>query len=89
VKMSRYRLGCDVGGTFTDLFLLEEETGNTWRNTVHSTPEGQSVAVKHGIDEILPKVPRDAQVDLSVVNHGTPITTNAILEQKGAKSGLL
>jgi len=87
--MSRYRLGCDVGGTFTDLFLLEEETGSTWRNTVHSTPDGQSVAVKHGIDEILPKVPRDAHVDLSVVNHGTPITTNAILERKGAKSGLL
>lgn len=86
--MGRYRLGCDVGGTFTNLFLLEE-TGNTWRNKVHSTPDGQSVAVNHGIGEILPKVSRDAHVDLSVVNHGTPITTNAILEQKGAKVRLL
>ena len=87
--MGRYRLGCDVGGTFTDLLLLEEETGNTWRSKVHSTPDDQSVAVKSGIDDILSKVPQDSQVELSVVNHGTTIATNAILEQKGAKVALV
>jgi N-methylhydantoinase A/oxoprolinase/acetone carboxylase beta subunit len=48
--MGRYRLGCDVGGIFTDLLLLEEETGNTWRNKVHSTQDDQSISVKQGID---------------------------------------
>ena len=87
--MGRYRLGCDVGGTFTDLLLLEEETGNTWRSKVHSTPHDQSIAVKYGIDEILTKIPEDSHIDLSVVNHGTTIATNAILEQKGAKVALV
>ena len=87
--MGRYRLGCDVGGTFTDLLLLEEDTGNTWCSKVHSTPDDQSIAVRSGIDEILSKVPEDSHVDLSVVNHGTTIATNAILEQKGAKVALV
>ena len=87
--MGKYRLGCDVGGTFTDLLLLEEETGKTWRSKVHSTPDDQSVGVKSGIDDILSKVPSGSDVELSVVNHGTTIATNAILEQKGARVALV
>lgn len=79
----KYRLGVDVGGTFTDLLLLEEATGTTWRAKVPSTPDDQSIAVNHGIDQIISKVPQGSDIELHVVNHGTTIATNAILEQKG------
>ena len=73
-----------MGGTFTDLLLLREDTGETWRAKVPSTPEDQSLAVIDGKDEILKNVQNGADVVLHVVNHGTTVATNAILEQKGA-----
>lgn len=84
-----YRLGVDVGGTFTDLLLLREDTGDTWRAKVPSTPEDQSLAVIHGKDQILKNIPSGADIVLHVVNHGTTVATNAILEQKGAKVALV
>ena len=84
-----YRLGVDVGGTFTDLLLLCEDTGETWRAKVHSTPEDQSLAVIRGKDQILGKIPSGADIVLHVVNHGTTVATNTILEQKGAKVALV
>lgn len=84
-----YRLGVDIGGTFTDLLLLREDTGETWRAKVPSTPEDQSLAVIHGKDEILKDIPDGADIVLHVVNHGTTVATNAILEQKGAKVALV
>ena len=84
-----YRLGVDVGGTFTDLLLLEVNTGETWRAKVHTTPMDQSIGVSHGIDEILSKISNSADAVLQVVNHGTTIATNAILEQKGANVALV
>ena len=84
-----YRLGVDVGGTFTDLLLLREDTGETWRAKVPSTPEDQSLAVIQGKDQILTNIPNGADVTLNVVNHGTTVATNAILEQKGAQVALV
>ena len=84
-----YRLGVDVGGTFTDLLLLREDTGQTWRAKVPSTPENQSVGVIQGKDQILSQVTDGADVILHVVNHGTTVATNVILEQKGAKVALV
>ena len=84
-----YRLGVDVGGTFTDLLLLREDTGQTWRAKVPSTPEDQSVGVIQGKDQILSQVTAGADVVLHVVNHGTTVATNVILEQKGAKVALV
>lgn len=84
-----YRLGVDVGGTFTDLLLLREETGENWRAKVPSTAEDQSLAVIQGKDQILSKIPNGADVVLHVVNHGTTVATNVILEQKGAKVALV
>src|SRR5690349_12064005 len=83
-----YRLGVDVGGTFTDVLLVDEETGSTWRAKTASTPSDQSVGVLHGID----KVCAEAGVDRSAVAHvlhGTTVATNAILEGKGATVGLV
>src|SRR5690349_23396459 len=83
-----YRLGVDVGGTFTDVLLVDEETGSTWRAKTASTPSDQSVGVLHGID----KVCAEAGVDRAAVAHvlhGTTVATNAILEGKGATVGLV
>lgn len=84
-----YRLGVDVGGTFTDLLLLREDTGETWRAKVPSTPEDLSLGVIQGKDHILSKIPGSADVVLHVVNHGTTVATNVILERKGAKVALV
>ncbi|MFF5078335.1 hydantoinase/oxoprolinase family protein [Actinoplanes sp. NPDC000266] len=83
-----YRLGVDVGGTFTDVLLVDEESGSTWRAKTASTPSDQSVGVLNGLD----KVCAEAGVDRAVIRHvlhGTTVATNAILERKGATVGLV
>ena len=83
-----YRLGVDVGGTFTDVLLVDEQAGSTWRAKTASTPHDQSVGVLHGID----KVCEQAGVDRGAIAHllhGTTVATNAILEGKGATVGLV
>ncbi len=83
-----YRLGVDVGGTFTDVLLVDEDSGSTWRAKTSSTPTDQSVAVLAGIDQVCAQagIDRDA---VSHVLHGTTVATNAILEGKGARVGLV
>ena len=83
-----YRLGVDVGGTFTDLLLLNEETGDFWRHKTPSTPHDSSVGVMTGVDAVCAKAgvkPSDVDVFL----HGTTVATNAVLEGKGARVGLV
>lgn len=83
-----YRLGVDVGGTFTDLLLIDEGSGETYRAKVPSTPEDSSIAVLGGIE----KVCATANVDpgaITHVMHGTTVATNTILEGKGARVGLV
>jgi N-methylhydantoinase A len=83
-----YRLGCDVGGTFTDLLLINEDTGVTYRAKTPSTPADQSVGVMNGILRIC----KDAGIDPSQITefmHGTTVATNAVLEGKGAVVGLI
>ncbi len=89
MSLPSYRLGVDVGGTFTDLLLLLEDTGETWRAKVPSTPEDQSVGVIEGKNQILSQIPHGADVILRIVNHGTTIATNTILEHKGARVALV
>ena len=84
-----YRLGVDVGGTFTDCLLLREDTGETWRAKVPSTPEDQSIAVIEGKTRVLSTIPDGANLTLHVVNHGTTVATNAILERTGARVALV
>ncbi|MHB1732167.1 hydantoinase/oxoprolinase family protein [Ferrimicrobium acidiphilum] len=83
-----YRLGVDVGGTFTDLLLIDEESGATHRAKVPSTPGDPSIAVLQGIDLITQRASVDPG-ELSQVMHGTTVATNAVLEGKGAKVGLV
>ena len=83
-----YRLGVDVGGTFTDLLLVNEETGETWRAKTPSTPADQSVGVLHGIEHVC-RLAGIGSEQVGEVLHGTTVATNAILEGKGATVGLV
>jgi len=83
-----YRLGCDIGGTFTDFVLLNDETGQILVNKCLTTPKDPSDAVEQGILELDAKVPGVAKL-LDEVIHGTTLVINAIIERKGAKTGLI
>ena len=83
-----FRLGVDVGGTFTDLLLVDETSGQTYMAKVPSTPEDSSVGVLDGIDRICDESDIDPK-QVAQVMHGTTVATNAVLTQKGAKVGLV
>ncbi len=83
-----YRLGVDVGGTFTDLLLIDEDTGATFRAKVPTTPTNQASAVLEGIARVCAAA-GIAPSALSEVMHGTTVATNALLEGKGARVGLI
>lgn len=83
-----YRLGVDVGGTFTDLMLVHDESGVVHRVKTPSTPADPSEGVLTGVRRILQESAVDAG-DLSHVMHGTTVATNAVLEAKGARVGLI
>jgi len=86
-----YRIGIDVGGTFTD-FLLTSEDGSSEIYKVLSTPDDPSIGLMEGLAEMA----RDKKISLedfikkvSTIVHGTTVTTNAVLTRRGAKTGLL
>ncbi len=83
-----YRLGIDVGGTFTDLLLADEDTGQVFPVKTPSTPADPSVGVMLGIDKIC-QVAGISASKIDYLMHGTTVATNAVLEGKGAKVGLL
>lgn len=83
-----YRLGVDVGGTFTDLLLINEETGATHTAKVPSTPKDSSLGVLNGIARICEESGIDP-TQIARVMHGTTVATNAVLTGKGAKVGLV
>ena len=83
-----YRLGVDVGGTFTDLLLIDEATGKTFRDKVPSTPEDPSQAVINGARGLCERQ-NIAPGDIDLFLHGTTVATNAVLEKKIAKVGLV
>ena len=83
-----YRLGVDVGGTFTDLLLLETGTGAFWRHKTPSTPHDSSVGILDGVGVIC-KAAGITPDAIETFLHGTTVATNAVLEGKGAKVGLV
>lgn len=82
------RLGVDVGGTFTDLLLLDERNGKTFTAKVPSTPEDSSRGVLNGIEKICRTAGIDP-TDITEVMHGTTVATNTVLTSSGAKVGLV
>ena len=83
-----YRLGVDVGGTFTDLLLIDEQRGATFTAKVPSTPEDSSIGVLNGIARICDTGNIDPG-NVSRVMHGTTVATNAVLTGRGARVGLV
>lgn len=83
-----HRLGVDVGGTFTDVFLVDETTGVAHRAKVPTTVGDQSVAVLEGVERAC-ALAGIGIGDLDHFLHGTTVATNAVLERKGARVGLV
>lgn len=83
-----YRLGVDVGGTFTDLFLVDDGDHRQWRVKTPSTPSDPSQGVLKGVSRICEEA-GISPADLANVVHGTTVATNAVLESKGARVGLI
>jgi N-methylhydantoinase A len=87
----RYKIGIDVGGTFTD-FLLAREDGTTQIYKVLSTPDDPSTGLMNGLQEMAKdrNISLEAFIkDVETIVHGTTVTTNAVLTYRGAKTGLL
>jgi N-methylhydantoinase A len=85
--MNRYRVTVDTGGTFSDFVYLDEETGAVSIGKVPSTPDDPSRAILQGIEQLIARGVEAA--DIGFFCHGTTVGTNALLEGKGVKTGLL
>jgi len=83
----RYRLGVDVGGTHTDLVLLDARSGQVAVEKVSTTPANPALAILEGVARFIANGVEPA--DIEFFAHGTTITTNALLEMRGAKVGML
>ena len=83
-----YRLGCDIGGTFTDFVLVNDDTGEFQINKCLTTPGDPSDAVEQGILELLEREP-GFMPKIDEIIHGTTLVINAIIERKGARTGLI
>jgi N-methylhydantoinase A len=82
------RIGIDVGGTFTDVVLIDDQTGQIHYTKALTTPANRAVGVINGLEKILEMTTaKAAQIDYLV--HGTTTGTNALIERKGAPTGLI
>lgn len=90
--MTKYSIGIDVGGTFTDLLLIDSEKDQQIIEKVLTTPHDPSIGVINGVTQLAEKLGLQVKKLLSQTNvivHGTTVTTNAVLTDKGAKTGLI
>jgi N-methylhydantoinase A len=86
-----YKIGIDVGGTFTD-FLLTSKDGSSEIYKVLSTPDDPSIGLMEGLAEMAKARSislKEFIKDVETIVHGTTVTTNAVLTRRGAKTGLL
>ena len=86
--MTRYALGCDIGGTFTDFMLVDLDTGETVVDKCLTTPDDPTRAVMEGVARLAERRPGLA-AGLDRVVHGTTLMINAIIERKGAATALV
>src|SRR5262249_25094550 len=84
----RARIGVDIGGTFTDLVWVDDVTGAVPVGKLLTTPKDPSQAVEQGVVAILGDAGGRA-ADVRSLIHGTTLATNALIERKGARTGLL
>jgi N-methylhydantoinase A len=82
---SMHRIGVDVGGTFTDVILVNAARGRVWAVKVPTTPHDPSAGVVEGIRSVLEES-GSSGTDVGFVGHGTTIATNLLVEGKGARA---
>ena len=85
--MAKFRVGVDIGGTFTDVVFLGSD-GTVLAKKIASTPDDYSRAVLDGVRDGISELDIEAEA-ISEVSHGFTVATNAIIEQKGAKTALI
>lgn len=85
--MPRYRMGIDIGGTFTDLCVLDEGGGEVYNSKVLSTPADLTRGVMQALEDFF--AAGRAPEDVTFLFHATTVATNALLERKGAKTWLV
>ena len=85
--MTRYRIGIDVGGTHTDMVLVDTLNNSSRVHKLPSTPANPAIAVLEGVQHFIAS--GIAPADIAFFSHGTTVTTNTLLEMKGARIGVL
>ncbi|MER2537426.1 MAG: hydantoinase/oxoprolinase family protein [Rhizobiaceae bacterium] len=85
---SRFRLGFDIGGTFTDFVMIDAVSGQAHLNKRLTTPDDPSRAVIEGLGELLGRIGASG-ADIEIPVHATTLITNALIERRGAKTALL
>ena len=86
--MAQYSLGIDIGGTFTDLVVYDHDTGARWSRKVLTTHDDPARAVAAGVEGLLGQARVDPAAFSRTV-HATTLFTNALIERKGARTGLI
>ena len=85
--MTEFAVGIDIGGTFTDVVALDLKTGKYATAKVLTTPENPQLGAINGVDKILEQIGDPKQIKRLV--HATTLFSNALIERKGAKTGLI
>ncbi len=80
--------GIDIGGTFTDVLLLDPENGTTWIGKALTTPRDPTVGVRNGLAQVLEQAGATG-AEVAQVIHGTTLVTNALIERKGDRTALV
>src|SRR4051812_43287664 len=83
-----YRMGIDIGGTFTDFAMIDDASGDATLEKLLTTPHDPSLAVLEGVRKLL-EAGRISPAALSTIVHGSTLVTNAVIERKGTPTGML
>ncbi len=86
--MGRYSIGLDIGGTFTDVVMADRHTGALWTVKTPATPSDPSISFFDGVEQIL-DLAQARPAEVAAILHGSTIATNAVLEGKGARTGMI
>src|SRR5919201_5804245 len=84
-----WRVGVDAGGTFTDVCVVDETSGEIRVWKVPSTPDDPSRAIVAGVLDGLRATTRDSPEAIAYFGHGTTVATNALIQHRGARTGLI
>ncbi|MFP6556712.1 hydantoinase/oxoprolinase family protein [Paraburkholderia sp. B3] len=82
------RIGIDVGGTFTDVVMVDDETGRIWSTKVPTTPQDRVIGTIEGFSRIV-QLSGTHAAEVGFLGHGTTMATNMVVEGTGAKTALV